>query len=42
MPPTHRSRGAYRALVHARWLEAVRRGTPALTVQAGANPKANP
>jgi GNAT superfamily N-acetyltransferase len=35
--PDHRGRGAYRALVHARWLEAVRRGTPALAVQAGAN-----
>ena len=35
--PEHRGRGAYRALVHARWLEAVRRGTPALAVQAGAN-----
>jgi hypothetical protein len=35
--PNHRGRGAYRAMVHARWLEAVRRGTPALAVQAGAN-----
>ena len=35
--PEHRRRGAYRALVYARWLEAVRRGTPALAVQAGAN-----
>lgn len=35
--PDHRGRGAYRAMVHARWLEAVRRGTPALAVQAGAN-----
>lgn len=35
--PDHRGRGAYRALVHARWLEAARRGTPALAVQAGAN-----
>lgn len=35
--PGHRGRGVYRALVHARWLEAVRRGTPALAVQAGAN-----
>jgi|SRR5690242_8840673 GNAT superfamily N-acetyltransferase len=35
--PDHRGRGAYRALVHARWLEARRRGTPALAVQAGAN-----
>lgn len=30
-----RSRGVYRALVHARWKLAVERGTPALTVQAG-------
>ncbi|HEY7421157.1 MAG TPA: GNAT family N-acetyltransferase [Gaiellaceae bacterium] len=29
-----RSRGCYRALVRARWDEAVRRGTPALTVSA--------
>jgi GNAT superfamily N-acetyltransferase len=35
--PAHRGRGAYRALVYARWLEATRRGTPALAVQAGAN-----
>jgi GNAT superfamily N-acetyltransferase len=35
--PDHRGRGAYRALVYARWLEATRRGTPALAVQAGAN-----
>jgi hypothetical protein len=35
--PDHRGRGAYRALVYARWLEAVRRGTPALAVQAGAS-----
>jgi GNAT superfamily N-acetyltransferase len=35
--PSHRGRGAYRALVYARWLEAARRGTPALAVQAGAN-----
>jgi GNAT superfamily N-acetyltransferase len=35
--PDHRGRGAYRALVHARWQEGVRRGTPALAVQAGAN-----
>lgn len=35
--PDFRGRGAYRTLVHARWLEAVRRGTPALAVQAGAN-----
>jgi len=30
-----RGRGAYRAVVRARWDEAVRRGTPALTVGAG-------
>lgn len=30
-----RGRGAYRALVRARWEEAVRRGTPALIVGAG-------
>jgi GNAT superfamily N-acetyltransferase len=30
-----RGRGVYRALVQSRWEEAVRRGTPALTVQAG-------
>jgi len=30
-----RGRGAYRALVRARWDLAVERGTPALTVQAG-------
>ena len=35
--PDHRGQGAYRALVHARWVEAVRRGTPALAVQAGEN-----
>jgi GNAT superfamily N-acetyltransferase len=29
-----RGRGCYRALVRARWDEAVRRGTPALTVSA--------
>jgi GNAT superfamily N-acetyltransferase len=33
--PSARGRGAYRALVEARWREAVERGTPALTVQAG-------
>ncbi|MBI4259074.1 MAG: hypothetical protein HY658_00775 [Actinobacteria bacterium] len=33
--PGARGRGAYRALVHARWEEAVRRGTPALVTQAG-------
>jgi len=30
-----RGRGAYRALVRARWDAAVERGTPALTVTAG-------
>ena len=30
-----RGRGCYRALVRARWDEAVRRGTPALAVGAG-------
>jgi GNAT superfamily N-acetyltransferase len=34
--PEARGRGAYRALVAARWEEAVRRGTPALITQAGA------
>jgi predicted GNAT superfamily acetyltransferase len=29
-----RGRGCYRALVRARWDDAVRRGTPALTVSA--------
>jgi hypothetical protein len=33
--PAARGRGAYRALVRARWDEAVRRGTPALVTQAG-------
>ena len=32
--PAARGRGAYRALVRARWDEAVRRGTPALVVHA--------
>ena len=32
--PEARGRGAYRALVRARWDEAVRRGTPALVVHA--------
>jgi GNAT superfamily N-acetyltransferase len=32
--PDARGRGAYRALVRARWDEAVRRGTPALVVHA--------
>jgi hypothetical protein len=34
--PSARGRGAYRALVATRWRDAVARGTPALTVQAGA------
>jgi GNAT superfamily N-acetyltransferase len=34
--PHARGHGAYRALVAARWEEAVRRGTPALITQAGA------
>jgi GNAT superfamily N-acetyltransferase len=33
--PEHRGRGAYRALVHARWEHAAARGTPLLVVQAG-------
>jgi GNAT superfamily N-acetyltransferase len=33
--PGYRSRGAFRALVRARWDEAARRGTPALIVGAG-------
>jgi GNAT superfamily N-acetyltransferase len=33
--PDYRGLGAFRALVRARWDEAVRRGTPALTVGAG-------
>jgi GNAT superfamily N-acetyltransferase len=33
--PEARGRGIYRALVHARWEQAVRRGTPLLVVQAG-------
>ena len=33
--PAARRRGVYRALVHARWLHAVARGTPLLVVQAG-------
>jgi GNAT superfamily N-acetyltransferase len=32
--PEARGRGVYRALVHARWQEAVARGTPALVVHA--------
>jgi hypothetical protein len=34
--PDARGRGAYRALVAARWDDAVRRGTPLLVTQAGA------
>lgn len=34
--PEARGRGAYRALVHARWEDAVARGTPALVTHAGA------
>jgi hypothetical protein len=33
--PSRRGRGAFRALVRARWDEAARRGTPALVVGAG-------
>jgi GNAT superfamily N-acetyltransferase len=33
--PAARGRGVYRALVAARWDEAVERHLPALTVQAG-------
>jgi hypothetical protein len=33
--PEARSRGAYRALVAARWDDAVARGTPVLVTQAG-------
>jgi hypothetical protein len=33
--PDARGRGAYRALIRARWDEAVRRGKPALVTQAG-------
>lgn len=32
--PEARGRGCYRALIHARWREAVRLGTPALVVHA--------
>jgi GNAT superfamily N-acetyltransferase len=35
--PEARGRGAYRALVHARWDEAVRRGTPLAVTQASRN-----
>lgn len=38
--PDARGRGAYRALVHARWDAAVERGTPALAVEAGAQAQA--
>jgi GNAT superfamily N-acetyltransferase len=34
--PEARGKGAYRALVEARWRDAVARGTPVLVVQAGA------
>jgi hypothetical protein len=34
--PEHRGSGAYRALVRARWDAAIERGTPVLTVGAGA------
>jgi len=34
--PEYRGRGVYRALIRARWDDAVRRGTPALIVGAGA------
>jgi predicted GNAT family acetyltransferase len=34
--PEARGRGAYRALVAARWRDAVARGTPVLVTQAGA------
>jgi len=37
--PAARGRGAYRALVRARWDEAVRRRTPMLVVQAGSMSK---
>jgi hypothetical protein len=37
--PHARGRGAYRALVRARWDAAVERGTPALVTQAGAMSK---
>jgi hypothetical protein len=33
--PRARGRGAYRGLLHARWEEAVRNGTPALITQGG-------
>jgi hypothetical protein len=34
--PQARGRGAYRALIHARWTEAITLGTPTLLTQAGA------
>jgi len=34
--PAARGRGVYTSLVHARWNEAVERGTPRITVSAGA------
>ena len=37
--PEARGRGAYRALVDARWEAAAERGTPALVTQAGAMSK---
>jgi GNAT superfamily N-acetyltransferase len=33
--PRFRGRGAYAALVHARWREAVERGVPRMAVSAG-------
>jgi hypothetical protein len=33
--PSARGRGAYRAVLHARWQEAVQNGTPALITQGG-------
>jgi hypothetical protein len=33
--PEARGRGVYRALVHARWVDAVAAGTPALCTHAG-------
>lgn len=33
--PRYRGRGVYAAMVHHRWLEAVRRGTPHLVTRAG-------
>jgi hypothetical protein len=34
--PAARGRGVYTSLVHARWQDAVDRGTPRLVVSAGA------